>query len=134
MQELPVIFAPRAVFEQIFQNLLSNSIKHNDKNKIQIKLQFKQDLESFEFILFDNGPGILEKFHSKVFEIFQTLQSKDKVEGSGVGLAIVKRLVEKNHGEVWISSTRAQGCSFHLKWPSTAFNITSKDFVPSMTV
>ena len=132
--KLPMLFAPRTIFEQVFQNLISNAIKYNDKDQVKIRLKFKQSLNHFEFILSDNGPGILEKYHDRVFEIFQTLQSKDKIEGSGLGLAIVKRLVKKNNGQIWITSPPGQGCSFHVMWPKTVFNVISSEAPEPITM
>jgi signal transduction histidine kinase len=64
----------------------------------------------------DNGPGIDSEFHEKIFIIFQTLQARDKVESTGVGLAIVKKIIEEKGGKVWVESEKGKGTSFYFTW------------------
>ena len=69
------------------------------------------------FSIKDNGPGIDPKFHDKVFVIFQTLQPRDRVESTGVGLAIVKKIIEEKGGQITLESKLGQGCNFTFTWP-----------------
>jgi signal transduction histidine kinase len=72
-----------------------------------------------EFAITDNGPGIDPKFHQRIFEVFQTLQPRDLVEGSGIGLALVKKLVESRGGTVTVVSNPGEGSTFAFTWPTT---------------
>jgi signal transduction histidine kinase len=65
----------------------------------------------------DNGPGIDPAFHERIFEIFQTLKPRDQVEGSGIGLTVVKKMIETRGGAIWVESTPGAGASFHFTWP-----------------
>jgi signal transduction histidine kinase len=73
-----------------------------------------------EFVVTDDGPGIPEQFRSRVFGMFQTLRPRDEIEGSGMGLAIVKKLVERQSGAIWLTEGPAgRGLAVHFTWPST---------------
>lgn len=110
--ELPVIYTQKIAIHQIFQNLIANAIKYNDKDKCIINIDFT-DMEShYQFAVSDNGPGIPAKYHLKVFTIFQTLQARDRVESTGIGLSIVKKQVEQLDGQIWIESELNNGTTF----------------------
>jgi signal transduction histidine kinase len=98
---------------QILINLISNAVKHNDKSKIEIEISVKETTEAYKWQVKDNGPGIPEKFHERVFDIFTALPSKNNNEGSnGIGLATVKKLVHSFGGEVTLNSTLNEGSTF----------------------
>ncbi|MCF8366926.1 MAG: hypothetical protein K9H16_14150, partial [Bacteroidales bacterium] len=114
---LPKIYSERVALEQILGNFISNAIKYNDTENPRVEIGFK-DTESFwEFSVKDNGPGIQESYHDKIFVIFQTLNARDKVESTGVGLAIVKKLVDDKGGKVWLESKPGEGSTFYFTWP-----------------
>jgi signal transduction histidine kinase len=69
------------------------------------------------FCIRDNGPGIASEFHARIFEVFQTLRPRDTVEGSGMGLAIVKKTVETMGGRIWVESAPGAGAAFYFTWP-----------------
>ena len=115
--DFPKVFAEPIALEQVFSNLISNAIKYNDNNKPELKIGFKDLGKSYEFSVSDNGPGIDPQFHEKVFVIFQTLQSRDTHESTGVGLAIVKKIVEDHNGEIRIESSEGNGTTFFVLWP-----------------
>ena len=75
-----------------------------------------------EFCIADNGPGISEEFHEKIFTIFQTLERRDDVENIGAGLAIGKKIIEDYSGKVWVESTPGNGARFFFTWPSSLFH------------
>jgi two-component system sensor kinase FixL len=115
--KFPVLFSPRTALEQIFGNLISNAVKHHDRGKGTIEIESFENGNFQEFVVRDDGPGILPEFHERVFQMFQTLQSRDKVSGSGLGLAIVKKLVEWQGGRVWIESKEgSRGTAIHFLW------------------
>ncbi len=116
-QELKTIKIPRMPLEQIFQNLISNAVKHNDKKNGHITISGETSGPYVEFRVSDNGPGIEEKFHEKIFEMFQTLRSRDDVEGSGMGLALVKKILYRFGGKVRVESEPGKGATFFVYWP-----------------
>ena len=108
---------------QILQNLISNGIKYNDKPEVIITIGWKEMGSNIEFFVKDNGPGISPEFHEKIFVIFQTLQARDEIESTGVGLAIVKKIVDEKGGYIHVQSTMNEGTTFIFSWPK----IESKD-------
>lgn len=114
---LPVIKGDRIYIEQIFQNLLSNAVKFMDKPEGKIKIGCKEVEDFWEFSIKDNGSGIDERYFSKIFMIFQTLQPRDKFESTGVGLSIVKKIVETNGGKIWLTSEVKKGTTFYFTIP-----------------
>lgn len=102
---------------QILQNLISNGVKYNDKEQIEITVGWTDKKSETEFFVKDNGPGISPEFHDKIFVIFQTLQSRDEIESTGVGLAIVKKIIEEKKGIIRVESTMTEGTTFYFSWP-----------------
>jgi len=115
---LPTLMTDRSIMSQIFLNLLSNAIKYNDKAEGIIHVGHAISENYHRFYISDNGCGIDPKFHDKIFEIFQTLQSRDTIESSGIGLAIVKKIIEKNMGKIWLTSELHKGTTFYFLWPA----------------
>lgn len=116
--EQATIMGSKTHFKQVVGNLVSNAIKYNDKEKPRVRIYCKLDEEHAVFTFEDNGPGIDKRYHGKIFELFQTLQPKDDVESTGVGLSIVKKIIEENGGKIWVESTLGQGTQFHFSWPA----------------
>jgi signal transduction histidine kinase len=115
--ELPVIETEPLRIRQVFEHLISNAIRFMDKAQGFVKIQSSEDGDSWTFSITDNGPGIPEQHHEKIFKIFQTLAAKDQCETTGVGLTLVKKIVELYGGRVWVESTLGQGSTFHFTWP-----------------
>lgn len=115
--KLPVLFTERMKLQQVFSNLISNAIKHSDKDETIINIDCKEEESDFVFSIEDNGPGIDEQFHEKIFVIFQTLQARDTFESSGVGLAIVKKIVEESGGSIRVESEVGKFTRFVFHWP-----------------
>lgn len=116
--KMPVLHTPRLRLYQVFQNLLSNAIKHYGKPSGQIHIGAKTDGDWVEFSVRDDGPGIAPKFQERIWVIFQTLEARDKVENTGVGLALVKKIVEGQGGTVSVESEEGQGATFRFTWPN----------------
>jgi signal transduction histidine kinase len=116
-EHMPVLEAPRILLIQVFSNLLSNAIKYNDKKEGVIRIYASETLNEYEITVEDNGPGIPAEFCEKIFVIFQTLQSRDKFESTGIGLAIVKRIVEEHGGKIWVESEIEKSSKFIFTWP-----------------
>ncbi|MGI4787810.1 MAG: ATP-binding protein [Janthinobacterium lividum] len=117
--QMPILQTPRLRLYQVFQNLLSNAIKHHDKPTGRIHVGAQMHGEWVEFSVKDDGPGIAPKFQERIWVIFQTLQARDKVENTGVGLALVKKIVEAQGGAVSVEAEEGQGAAFKFTWPST---------------
>ncbi len=110
---------PRAPLGQVLQNLIGNAAKHHDKPTGQITIRARDIGTSYEIVVADDGPGIAERYHDKVFDMFQTLRPRDEVEGSGMGLALVKKIVHRFGGSVSLSSQEGKGSEFSFTWPKT---------------
>lgn len=111
------IFSPRMPLQQILYNLIANAIKHREDRKIRIKVGVKTVGEDYVFTVADNGPGIAAKYHQRIFDIFRTLKPRDQVEGSGIGLSIVKKYANLYGGRVEVHSTVGEGSCFTIVWP-----------------
>ncbi len=115
---LPTITADPKYIKTIFQHLLQNAIKFNHTEKPEIIIECDQHSEYYYwFSVIDNGPGIDEEFHESVFEVFKTLQSKDLYKGTGMGLALVKKIIELNGGRVNIETIENGGTKVLFSWP-----------------
>lgn len=112
----PHIMANYQDIDDIFYELLSNSIKYNDHDSPIINVTYKTENKYLVFCVADNGSGISKEYHQKIFTIFQTLETRDKVESVGAGLAIVKKIVEENNGSIWVESEEGAGAKFYFKW------------------
>ncbi|MEZ7500107.1 PAS domain S-box protein [Flavobacterium sp. Arc3] len=114
---IPEIKIARILFEQIFANLISNAVKYNDKPIGKIECQYESLPNFYQFTIKDNGPGIAEKYHEKVFKVFQTIEARDKKESTGVGLSIVQKIIEEMGGTIRIESEEDKGASFIFTIP-----------------
>ncbi len=112
--ELPSILCEKTRIGQVFQNLLSNAIKYMDKPKGKIKIGCNEDEEYWKFSISDNGPGIDKKHFKKVFQLFQTLKPRDEIEGTGIGLSVVKKIIELYSGTIWVDSKIGEGSTFYF--------------------
>ncbi|MEZ4669691.1 MAG: PAS domain S-box protein [Anaerolineae bacterium] len=115
--DLPIVFVDDMRIRQMFQNLIGNAIKYMDKPAGKINISYTDAGEYWQFSIADNGPGIAPEYHEKVFQLFQTLAPRDKVEGTGIGLALVKKIVELHKGKVWLESQPGEGTIFLLTLP-----------------
>jgi signal transduction histidine kinase len=114
---LPVLQTYRVPLLQVFSNLISNAVKYHDKQNGFIKIYFKDEIEQYRFFVEDNGPGIAKNYHNKIFVIFQTLNGSDSFQSTGVGLAIVKKILDDMHQEIRLSSDAGKGAIFSFTWP-----------------
>lgn len=119
-QALPCIHCDRTRITQVFQNLLSNAIKYMDKREGRIHIAASGDEHDWTFSVADNGPGIAEEHFDRIFDIFQTLAPKDQSDSTGVGLAVVKKIVESGRGRIWLTSEVGQGSTFFFTVPKVA--------------
>ncbi len=115
-ENMPIVMGEKIKLHEIFQNLISNGIKYNNKEQGIVNVSYKELDDYYEFAITDNGAGIKEEHYEKIFGIFQTLQPKDKIESTGIGLTIVKKLVEQRGGKVIIESKHGEGSTFKFSW------------------
>jgi signal transduction histidine kinase len=114
---MPVIECEETRVMQLFQNLLGNAIKYMDKSKGRIKIDCVEEDGFWKFSVADNGPGIEEKHYERIFKMFQVLSVRDKPEGTGVGLTIVKKIAEMCGGTIWVESQVGKGSTFFFTLP-----------------
>ncbi|MFZ4797651.1 MAG: sensor histidine kinase [Bacteroidia bacterium] len=112
----PIIMANYQDIDDIFYELISNAIKYNNNENPIVNITYKTENKFYVFCVSDNGEGVSEEYHQKIFTIFQTLETRDKVESVGAGLAIVKKIVEENGGTIWIESEAGKGAKLYFKW------------------
>lgn len=117
--DLPVLFTERLPLFQVFSNLVSNAFKYNDKEKPLVSVWHEESPEHYEFFVQDNGPGISAAYHRKIFQIFQTLQPTEVPDSSGVGLAIVKKILDARQESIRLISENGQGSTFSFTWKKT---------------
>lgn len=115
--QLPVIYADETRIRQVFQNLLSNAVKYIDKPKGLVCVGCVREGDYWRFSIADNGKGIEERFFDKIFHLFQTLESRDETESTGIGLTLVKKIVEMYGGRIWVESELGKGSTFYFTLP-----------------
>jgi signal transduction histidine kinase len=114
---LPTLYCSRTTIYQVFSNLMCNVRKYGNLQDCHIEIGYEDLGTHYQFGVIDNGPGIDPKHHARIFEIFQTLQSKDEDESTGIGLSIVQRIIEDAGGKIWVASNLGSGAAFWFTWP-----------------
>jgi PAS domain S-box-containing protein len=114
--QMPTIVAKRLLLSQVFANLISNAIKHNDRTDGRIGIWATEKEDFYEFCVSDDGPGIASEHHDRIFAIFQTLKAKDDRESTGIGLSIVKKIIETEGGKISLTSELGKGTTFCFTW------------------
>ncbi len=115
--ELPVIESEQTRITWVFQILLSNAVKCMDKSQGQVRISCVEEDDFWKFSVADNGPGIEEELFEKIFQMFQTTEPQDKIESTGIGLSLVKKIVETYGGKIWSESKLGQGTTFLFTLP-----------------
>ena len=115
--KLPKVKFNESQLLQVFQNLIQNAIKHSDKEHTEIIINYKKVEAEHQFSIKDNGPGIDEKYHKKIFKLFQKLEVKHGVDSIGIGLALVKKIIERNGGKIYVESKLGEGATFTFTIP-----------------
>jgi signal transduction histidine kinase len=114
---LPTVFGYKSLYIQLFQNLISNALKFSKPNSCLITITVRRTDDFWEFSVADNGIGIDPRYHHKVFEIFKRLNRREEYKGTGIGLAICKKVVETYGGRIWIKSALGEGTTFIFTLP-----------------
>jgi signal transduction histidine kinase len=114
---LPTLLAYHAPLSQVLRNLINNAIKHHPTSHGCVRVYAETHDGEYLFAVEDDGAGIPPEFSEKVFQMFQTLRPRDQVEGSGMGLAIVKRIIEWQGGRIWFhAGPNGRGTVFKFTW------------------
>lgn len=113
---MPTIETGSLRLRQVLSNLIDNAIKHHDKPSGTVRITLHDAGYFYEFSVEDDGPGIAPAYHKKIFEIFQVLKPRDTTENTGVGLALVKKIVESQGGKIEVISQEGQGTTFRFTW------------------
>lgn len=116
--KLPIVWADATQLEALFQNLIGNAVKFRGDRRPRVSIAAQRIGQDWQFAVRDNGIGIKPEFHERVFEIFKRVESHDRYSGTGIGLAICKRIVERYGGRIWVESQPGQGSTFFFTLPS----------------
>jgi len=116
---MPKFPTARLPLKRVFMNLLTNAAKHHDRPRGTVHVSCVDNGDHFSFSVADDGPGIPTEYHERVFQMFQTLKPRDTTEGSGMGLALVRRIVESAGGRLTLESGKGRGALFRFTWPRT---------------
>ena len=114
---MPTVYADGTLLTQVFQNLIGNAIKFRSEKPLEIHIGAKRSNESWLFSIMDNGIGMDPEYGNKIFVIFKRLHTRDKYPGTGIGLAICKKIVEQHGGEIWVESEFGKGSTFFFTLP-----------------
>ncbi|MEO1341857.1 MAG: ATP-binding protein [Cyanobacteria bacterium J06635_13] len=114
--DLPKIETEVLLLQQVFNNLLSNAIKYHPSQQGKIAITVSEQEKFYQFSVTDDGLGIDPQYHDRIFTIFQTLQARDTIESTGIGLSIVKKIVEAQGGKIWVQSQLGEGATFCFTW------------------
>jgi PAS domain S-box-containing protein len=115
--DLPTFPTKRLLLSQVFSNLIGNAFKHHDKSNGFIRISCQEQGDFYEFTIVDDGPGIASEQHDRVFVIFQSTNPQKNPDSTGIGLSIVKKIVETAGGKIWLESELGKGTTFYFTWP-----------------
>ena len=114
--DLPTLKTDPLLLQQVFGNLIENAIKYHPQVKGNITILCEEQEQFYRFGVSDDGLGIDPQYHDRIFTIFQTLQARDTIESTGIGLSIVKKIIESQGGKVWVVSQLGDGATFYFTW------------------
>ena len=113
-EPLPAVLGDRVQLTQLFQNLISNAVKFNATDRPRVTVSASRSGTMWEFAVADNGIGIDPAHFDRIFQVFQRLHTRDTYEGTGIGLAVCRKIVERHGGAIWPESAKGQGTTFRF--------------------
>ncbi|PZV16622.1 MAG: PAS domain-containing sensor histidine kinase [Leptolyngbya sp.] len=113
---MPSLTTKRLLLSQVFSNLIGNGIKHHPRDDGNVTISVQDEGAAYKFAIADDGAGIDPSYHQRIFVIFQTLKARDEQENTGIGLSIVKKIIETEGGSIWLESQPDQGATFYFTW------------------
>jgi hypothetical protein len=116
-RDMPVLHTGRLQLFQVFSNLIGNAVRHRNTAQGHVRVTVADLGDYFQFTVADDGPGIAAEYHDKVFMMFQTLEAADYGGSTGIGLALVKKIVEEHGGSITLESAEGRGAVFRFTWP-----------------
>jgi two-component system, chemotaxis family, sensor kinase Cph1 len=125
VEKLPVVMADGTQLVQLFQNLLVNALKFHGAEPPVVEVRCKRDGEWYEFAISDNGIGIAPEYFESIFVAFQRLHGREEYEGNGIGLAVCKKIVNRQGGKIWLTSELGKGTTFYFSLPLAKENDSS---------
>ncbi|HEX6926710.1 MAG TPA: ATP-binding protein [Longimicrobiaceae bacterium] len=116
VESMPVVVTGRAPLQQVFYNLVGNAVRYAGGPRPRVRIGVRDAGQFHEFYVADNGPGMPERAQEKIWSLFHTVEPEERAQGTGIGLAVVKRLVEGQGGTVWVESRVGEGATFRFLW------------------
>lgn len=120
VESLPRVQADPSLMVLLFQNLIGNAVKFRDPEKPRIQIYSWEEGEDWVIAIRDNGIGIDPKYYERIFEVFQRLHTRDQYPGTGIGLALCRKVVEQHGGRIWVGSSPGRGSVFYFSLPKSA--------------
>ncbi len=127
VSDMPTLKTQQMPLQQVFTNLIGNAVKHHDRADGHIVISARDRGHEYEFAISDDGPGIALEHHEKIFNIFQMIGTHDPLESTGVGLAIVKKIIETEGGSITLESSLGEGTTFWFTWSKTSQSNSKKE-------
>jgi signal transduction histidine kinase len=115
--DVPPLWTERVPLQQVLLNLIGNAFKHARREDARVVVRVIDGCACYQLSVSDDGPGIEPQYHERIWQIFQTLESRDKVEGTGIGLSVVRKIAEARGGRAWVESEPGAGATFFVTWP-----------------
>jgi two-component system CheB/CheR fusion protein len=119
VKPLPRVYGNQMQLQQLMQNLIGNAIKYRKDQPLEITVDCMEEADRYVFAVRDNGIGISQRYFEKIFIVFQRLHPNNQYTGTGIGLAICKKIVERHYGQIWVTSTEGVGSTFYFSLPKT---------------
>ena len=125
---LPEVMADSTQMIQVFQNLIINGIKFHSEEAPKIHISAGRNAREWIFLVQDNGIGIDPQYSEKIFEVFKRLHKKEEYPGTGIGLAICKKIIERHGGHIWVESELGKGSTFYFTLPINPLEVSKANF------
>ena len=119
---MPTVLAVESQIGQVFQNIVGNAIKYRNESPPEIHIGAEKKKREWLFWVRDNGIGIDTKHNERIFKPFQRVESREGIAGTGIGMAICKKIVERHGGRVWVESELGKGSTFYFTFPTVRAN------------